>query len=67
MSERPPPDSPEAWLQRARSDLALGRAALASPAVLKEECLLSCSTMWRKGTKGFAGKPTDTIPTNARS
>ncbi len=37
MSDRPPPDSPHAWLHRARSDLALGRAGLATSGVLLED------------------------------
>jgi HEPN domain-containing protein len=37
MNERPAPDSPEAWLQRARSDLAIARAVLDSPDVLRED------------------------------
>ena len=37
MSDHPTPDSPLAWLQRARSDLALGRAALNIADVLPED------------------------------
>lgn len=37
MSERLPPDAPEAWLARARSDLALAQVALATPNVLLED------------------------------
>lgn len=37
MIERAPPESPQAWLQRAHSDLALGRAALHTPDVFLED------------------------------
>ena len=37
MTDRAPPESPQAWLQRARSDLALGRAALGTPDVFLED------------------------------
>ena len=37
MNVRPAPDSPQAWLERARSDLALARAALTMSDVLLED------------------------------
>jgi HEPN domain-containing protein len=53
MNERPPPESPEAWLQRARSDLALGRAALASPDVLKEDVCFHAQQCGEKALKAL--------------
>ena len=53
MSERPTPDSPEAWLQRARSDLALGRAALDSANVLKEDACFHAQQCGEKALKAL--------------
>ncbi|MGH2592044.1 MAG: HEPN domain-containing protein [Anaerolineae bacterium] len=53
MSERPPPESPQAWLQRARSDLALGRAALDSPGVLLEDVCFHAQQCAEKAFKAL--------------
>ena len=53
MSERPPPESPLAWLQRARSDLALSRAALDSPGVLLEDACLHAQQCAEKAFKAL--------------
>lgn len=37
MIGRPPLETPQAWLERARSDLALGTAALDTPGVYVED------------------------------
>jgi len=53
MSERPPPESHAAWLQRARSDLALGRAALDSPDVLREDVCFHAQQCAEKALKAL--------------
>lgn len=53
MSERPPPESPQAWLQRARSDLALARAALDSPNVLVEDSCYHAQQCAEKALKAL--------------
>ena len=37
MSNRPPSEDPQAWLQRARSDLAIAHVVLDTPDVLLED------------------------------
>jgi HEPN domain-containing protein len=53
MNDRPPPESPQAWLQRARSDIALGRAALDTPGVLLEDACFHAQQCAEKGLKGL--------------
>ena len=53
MSERPAPESPQAWLQRARSDLALARAALESPGVLLEDACYHAQQCAEKALKAM--------------
>jgi len=53
MIERPPPESPQAWLQRARSDLALGRAALNVPDVFPEDACFHAQQCAEKALKAL--------------
>lgn len=53
MSERPPPESPQAWLERARSDLALARAALKAPGVLLEDVCYHAQQCAEKALKAM--------------
>jgi HEPN domain-containing protein len=53
MSERPPPESPQAWLQRARSDLALARAALEASSVLLEDACYHAQQCAEKALKAL--------------
>ena len=53
MSELPPPDSPKAWLVRARSDLALAQAALTLPGVLLEDACFHTQQCAEKALKAL--------------
>ncbi|HVS20848.1 MAG TPA: HEPN domain-containing protein [Pyrinomonadaceae bacterium] len=53
MNERPTPDSPEAWLLRARSDLALARAVLNLPDVLREDACFHAQQCAEKSLKAL--------------
>ena len=53
MSEPPRPDSPQAWLVRARSDLALARAALTVPDVLLEDACFHAQQCAEKALKAL--------------
>ena len=53
MNGRPAPESPEAWLLRARSDLALGRAAVESPDVLREDACFHAQQCGEKALKAL--------------
>jgi len=53
MNDRPPPDSPQAWLRRARSDLALGQAALRVPEALPEDACFHAQQCAEKSLKAL--------------
>ncbi len=53
MSDHLAPDSPQAWLQRARSDLALGRAALVTPGVILEDACFHAQQCAEKALKAL--------------
>ncbi len=53
MSERPQPDTPEAWLQRARSDLAVGRAALGVRDAMAEDACFHAQQCSEKALKAL--------------
>src|SRR5690348_2286412 len=53
MSAHPRPESPNTWLQRARSDLALGRAALETPDVLLEDACFHAQQCAEKALKAL--------------
>jgi HEPN domain-containing protein len=53
MNVRPAPDSPQAWLERARSDLALARAALTMPDVLLEDACFHAQQCAEKALKAL--------------
>jgi len=53
MSEPLRPDSPQAWLVRARSDLALARAALNVPDVLLEDACFHTQQCAEKALKAL--------------
>lgn len=53
MNDRPPPESPQAWLQRAQSDLALGRAALDTPDVFLEDACFHAQQCAEKALKAL--------------
>jgi len=53
MNERPPPDSAQAWLRRARSDLALGQAALRVPEALPEDACFHAQQCAEKALKAL--------------
>ncbi|MBI3734882.1 MAG: HEPN domain-containing protein [Chloroflexi bacterium] len=52
MSE-PPPESGQAWLRRARSDLALGRIAIMSADVLPEDACFHAQQCTEKSLKAL--------------
>ena len=58
MSELPRPDSPEAWLTRARSDLALAQAALTVEHVLLEDACFHTQQCAEKAIKALKRKLT---------
>lgn len=51
MTARPLPESPQAWLQRAPSDLRLGRVALDTPGVLVEDACFHAQQCAEKALK----------------
>jgi len=53
MNVRPEPDSPDAWLERARSDLALARAAVNTVDVLFEDACFHAQQCAEKAIKGL--------------
>jgi HEPN domain-containing protein len=53
MNVRPAPDSPQAWLERARSDLALARAALTMLDVLLEDACFHAQQCAEKALKAL--------------
>ena len=53
MNARPAPDSPQAWLERAHSDLALAYAALRLPDVLLEDACFHAQQCAEKALKAF--------------
>ena len=53
MNDRLPPESPQAWLERARSDLALARAALRLPDVLLEDACFHAQQCAEKALKAL--------------
>ena len=53
MNDRLPPESPQAWLERARSDLALARAALRLPDVLLEDACFHTQQCAEKALKAL--------------
>jgi len=53
MNDRPPPESPQAWLERAYSDLALARAALRLPNVLLEDACFHTQQCAEKALKAL--------------
>jgi len=53
MNAQPRPDSPQARLQRARSDLALARAAVTTPDVLFEDACFHAQQCAEKSIKGL--------------
>lgn len=53
MSERRPPDTPQAWLVRAHSDLALARVALTAPDVLLEDACYHTQQCAEKALKAL--------------
>lgn len=53
MSDHPAPDTPAAWVQRARSDLALSRVALATPEVLYEDACFHAQQCAEKALKAL--------------
>ena len=53
MSDRPPPESAQAWLRRAHSDLILGRTALDTPGVLLEDACFHAQQCVEKALKGL--------------
>jgi HEPN domain-containing protein len=53
MNERPPPDSPQAWLRRARSDLALGQVASRVPEALPEDACFHAQQCAEKALKAL--------------
>jgi len=53
MNDRLPPESPQAWLERARSDLALARAALRLPGVLLEDACFHTQQCAEKALKAL--------------
>jgi HEPN domain-containing protein len=53
MIGRPPPETPLAWLDRARSDLALGNAALNTPGVYVEDACFHAQQGAEKALKAL--------------
>jgi HEPN domain-containing protein len=53
MNVHPPPESPQAWLERARSDLALADIALRSPDVLLEDACFHTQQCAEKALKAL--------------
>jgi HEPN domain-containing protein len=53
MTERLSPETPQAWLQRAHSDLALARAAFGTPDVFLEDACFHAQQCAEKALKGL--------------
>jgi HEPN domain-containing protein len=53
MNDIQPPEVLHLWLQRARSDLALGEAALQTPGVLPEDACFHAQQCAEKALKGL--------------
>lgn len=53
MNERPSPELPQAWLERAHSDLALAVAALGLPGVLLEDVCFHAQQCAEKALKAL--------------
>lgn len=53
MINRPPPESPQAWLGRAHSDLALASVALRAPDVLLEDACFHAQQCAEKALKAL--------------
>jgi HEPN domain-containing protein len=53
MSNQPPSEDPQAWLQHARSDLAVARAVLDTPDVLLEDICFHTQQCAEKALKGL--------------
>jgi len=53
MNGHPPPESPQAWLERAHSDLALTSAALGLPNVLLEDACFHAQQCAEKALKAL--------------
>jgi len=53
MNDPQPTEVVQLWLQRARSDLALGRAALRTPGVLPEDACFHAQQCAEKALKGL--------------
>jgi HEPN domain-containing protein len=53
MNDVQPPEVLHLWLQRARSDLALGKAALQTPGVLPEDACFHAQQCAEKALKGL--------------
>jgi HEPN domain-containing protein len=53
MNDRLSPESPQAWLERARSDLALAHAALSLPDVLLEDACFHTQQCAEKALKAL--------------
>lgn len=53
MNDRTQPDAPEAWLERARSDLALARVAIETPQVLREDACFHAQQCAEKALKAL--------------
>lgn len=53
MSDLSPADIPQAWLQRAQSDLALAQAALETPNVLREDACFHMQQCAEKALKAL--------------
>jgi HEPN domain-containing protein len=53
MNARPDPDTPAAWIERARSDLALSRAAVVTPGVMLEDGVFHAQQCAEKSLKAL--------------
>lgn len=62
MNVRPDPDTPAAWLERARSDLALSRAAVVMPGVVLEDSVFHAQQCAEKSLKALLIHRSITFP-----
>jgi HEPN domain-containing protein len=53
MNDTPRPDTPQAWIRRAESDLALGTVALATEGVLREDACFHAQQSAEKALKAL--------------
>ena len=53
MNDRPQPDAPAAWMERAHSDLALARVAITTPDVLREDACFHAQQCAEKALKAL--------------